>query len=449
MQVPRKKGLLYTVVSVVVIAVGTYLAINYAKGNYRLTQDGFSNQTGLLSANSLPTGAQVFVNDRLVTATNDTIYLEPGEYQVKIVKDGYSAWQKTLVLEPELVVQTNARLFPKAPGITPLTFTGVANISPSPDGQKILFYTATNSERRKNGLYILDLSENTLSLNKGSRQIAEDTTRIDLSGAQFIWAPDSTQLILIDNNQQLLLDANKLNDLDNMPDISFRSKQILTDWETEMHLREQQFLTKFPTQVIELVTQKAQNVYFSPDKKRLLYTATDSAQLDSDLVPALPAASTQIQQRQVEPGGIYVYDREEDRNFRVGTESDTKRQTIKKLLSLSSTTLPVSSSQSASTAANFASIQATDVQTSAANFRVYHSAIYSDTFQWHPDSRHLLFTDGSNVNVIEYDGTNTNTLYSGPFSKEFVYPWPNGSRLLILTSFSPDVPLNLYAVEIE
>lgn len=448
MQVPRKKGLLYTIISIIVIVIGTYLAINYAKGSYRLTQDGFSNQTGLLSANSFPTGAQVFVNDRLVTATNDTIYLEPGEYQVKIIKDGYSDWQKNLVLEPELVVQTNARLFPKAPGITPLTFTGVENISPSPDGQKILFYTSTNSERKKNGLYILDLSENTLSLSKGARQIAEDTTRVDLSGAQFIWAPDSTQLILINNDQQLLLDVNKVNNLDSMPDISFRSKQILTDWETEMHLREQQFLNKFPAQVVDLVTQKAQNVYFSPDKKRLLYTATNSAQLASDLVPALPAASTQPQQRQIEPGGIYVYDREEDRNFRVGTQSDTPKA-IKHLLSMSMPGQTISATQSATTSANFNSIQAKDIQTSATNFNVYHSAIYSNTLQWHPDSKHLLFTDGSNVDVIEYDGTNTNTLYSGPFSKEFVYPWPNGSRLLILTSFSPDVPLNLYAVEIE
>ena len=50
---------------------------------------------------------------------------------------------------------------------------------------------------------------------------------------------------------------------------------------------------------------------------------------------------------------------------------------------------------------------------------------------------------------MEYDTTNQTTLYSGPFTDEFVYPWPNGDRMVILTSFSPDTPQNLYALELK
>lgn len=89
--------ILYTVLSAIFILIGTVLAISYAKGNFRLTQDGFVKETGLLSANSYPTGAQVLIDDKLITATDDTIYLEPGSYQVKIVKDGYVPWEKNPV----------------------------------------------------------------------------------------------------------------------------------------------------------------------------------------------------------------------------------------------------------------------------------------------------------------------------------------------------------------
>ncbi len=50
---------------------------------------------------------------------------------------------------------------------------------------------------------------------------------------------------------------------------------------------------------------------------------------------------------------------------------------------------------------------------------------------------------------MEYDGQNRTTLYSGPFVNRFLYPWPDGSRLLIQTSFSPETPANLYAIELD
>ena len=449
MQISRHKGLLYTLFSIAVIAGGTYLAIKYAKGGYRVTDDGFYQNTGLLAVNSLPTGAQVFINDRLVTATDDTVYLEPKDYKVKIVKDGYSAWEKTLTLESELVTQTNARLFPSAPSITPLTFTGVENLSTAPDGQKILYYTASSSARKNNGLYILDLADNTLSFQKGPRQIAEDSSEIDLKNAQFIWSPDSSKLILIDRDRQFLIDITKNNDLDSLTDITFQSQQLLDEWEQEMLLREQQFLVKFPLEIVKIATQSANNVYFSPDKKRLLYTATQSAQISDELIPSLPAASTQQQERNIVAGGIYIYDREEDRNFRVGTASPSASLPTKHLLSIELKESDLLTTAGAATNSALNSLQAEDIQTTIQNFNVYHTSLYSDTFQWHPDSKHLFFTNENEIKVVEYDGTNTNTLYFGPFTKKFAYPWPDGSRLLVLTGFSPNVPLNLYAIELE
>ena len=66
---------------------GTVVMIRYAKG-YRPTRAGTIKGTGLLSANSFPTGAEVYINGKLTTATDNTLNLDPGDYQIELKKDG-------------------------------------------------------------------------------------------------------------------------------------------------------------------------------------------------------------------------------------------------------------------------------------------------------------------------------------------------------------------------
>lgn len=452
MKLKVNKKVVYTLLSAFFILIGTAVAIQYAKGNFRLTDQGFVQGTGLLSANSFPTAAEVYIDGKLVTATDDTVYLEPGEYQVEIVKDGHNSWKKTIQIEEQLVVQTNATLFPSAPSLNTLTFNGAKNISPSPDGQKIIYYSNSNSNDRKNGLYILELTNNPLSFQREPRQISDNSSNFDLNTAKFIWAPDSSEVMLLGEDRQVILDITKLNTLDLLSDITFRRKQILSEWEQEMYLRERENFSKFPPEIIEIATQSAKNVYISPDKKRLLYTATTDLELPTELIPPLPASSTQPQERTLSPGGIYVYDSEEDTNFRVGTQpeqtaSDSARIAEKMLIALDM--IDDNSPLLNASPSSFTTLQATTSAKTADNFNVYHSSIFAPTHQWFPDSKHLIFVENNSIKIMEYDNTNQTTIYSGPFSNEFVYPWPNGDRLLILTSFSPDSPQNLYALELK
>ncbi len=438
---------LYTVASAFFILIGTVVAIQYAKGNLRLTNDGLVRNAGLLAANSFPTGAEVMIDGKLATATDDTLYLEPGTYEIELIKDGYVPWKKTLNIEKELVTQTNARLFPSAASFSPLTFTGVTNISPSPDGQKILYYSDTATSERKNGLYVLELSTSALPIQRGPRQIAEDVDAFELENAAFIWSPDSSEVMLITPTREVLLVLDRLNDLVTLPDVSFRKREILTEWEEEMYVRERQFLTQFPLEVVTIATQSAKNVYISPDKKRLLYTATESARIPDTIVPPLPSTNQQPEERELIAGGIYVYDREEDKNFRVGTETLAPVFSEKQLL-VKNVFADTSLLRSASTSA-FASLQASTSAETADAFNTYHTPLFADTFQWFPDSKHLLFAEENTIKVMGYDSTNVTTIYSGPFGENFLYPWPDGNRLLIIASFSPDVPQNLYAIELK
>jgi hypothetical protein len=439
--------ILFSLLSAIIVIIGSYLVVQYANGNYRLTKQGLLPESGLLNANSFPTGAQVFIDGELTTATDVTLYLSPGEYLVEIVKEGYSLWKKTLQIEKELVTQTNARLFPTAPSLTPLTFTGAENILPSPDGRKIVYYTASASTQAKNGLYVLELNDSLMPFQKTSRQIAEDVPLYNLADALLIWSPDSTQLMVLAELKHLLIDVNQKNNLLNLPDINFRRNQVLSEWEEEIYLRERQYLVEFPEEIVQVATQSAKNAYISPDKKKLLYTATASANLPENLVPPLPSTSTQTENRKIEPEKIYVYDAEEDKNFLIGTETGENTAVVKGLLAddiLEKLPRTLLASPSA-----FTRLQGGNLAETVAKFNTYHNSLLINTLQWLPDSNHLVFVRNNHIEIIEFDGTNNTTIYSGPFAKNFLYPWPDGSRLVILTSFSPDSPKNLYSIELK
>ncbi len=451
----------YTAFSAVVILVGTMIAIQYAKGNFRYTQQGYVSSAGLLNANSFPTGAEVFIDDKLVTASDDTLYLEPKNYLVRIVKDGYSSWEKMLQIEPQLVTQTNAMLFPTAPSLTPLSFSGIQLLSPSPDGQKLLYFVASSSSQtNKTGLYVLDLSTssaaNIMGMQKSARQILE-TPAAGFTEPSFIWSPDSAEVLVSTSKSDWLIPTDRKSVFTQLTDIGWKKKTILAEWEYEMYLRDRQFFAKFPAEVLQIATQSAKNVYLSPDKKRMLYTATAAAELSPGLIPPVPAANTQPETRRLEPGKLYVYDREEDKNFLIANidQSVAASESADPILLMAekrllANDLDVSQPKTLTASESaFYTLQATSSAQTALNFSAYHSSLYINTLQWFPDSKHLLFVRDNKIEIMEYDGTNLTTLYSGPFTRSFTYPWPDGSRLLILTAFSPDSPLNLYAIELK
>ena len=65
--------------TLIFITGGTYLMIRYAQG-YRPTKTLTIRGTGLLSAGSFPSAAEVYIDGKLTTATDNTLNLNPGEY---------------------------------------------------------------------------------------------------------------------------------------------------------------------------------------------------------------------------------------------------------------------------------------------------------------------------------------------------------------------------------
>ena len=427
----RPPRLLITIIILIALAGGTTLAIKLAKG-YRpnLKQGGSLKGTGLLAANSIPKGASVFINDKLTTATDDTQNLPPGEYHVKIAKDGFISWEKTLQLEPELVTQTNARLFPSVPDLKPLTFSGAVNLTPSPDGQKIAFVVENATTDTKNGLYVIDLLDRPLGFKSDPRQITRASQKYDYAQAQLTWSPDSMEMVASfnldeDNEANLLLNATNFNDLTDIKDITARLPVILTEWHQELDKKQLERLHQLPDFMQEVATQSADLVFFSPDEDMLMYTATASAQIPEELIPSLPASSTQPEQRNLEPSNTYVYDLEEDKNFWISyTEIQSQE---------------------------FGTFTGSSELNQLSLLANRYSPLPKLNLQWFPDSRHIIKVHEDKIDIIEYDNTNHQTVYAGPFADGFAYPWPNGNRLIILASLNggSNLPPNLYSINLK
>lgn len=391
-----KRALLFSAVSLAILVV-SYLLIQLAKG-YR---PDFSRRTlkptGLLVATSIPDGAQVFVDGKLKSATNNTISLAPGEYDVEIKKDGFSTWKKHLQIEKELVVKTEAYLFPLVPDLKALTFTGALNPVLSPDGTRVV-YAVEGAEIEKNGLWILDLPDLPFGRIREPRQIVRSAPRgRNFAKADYLWSPDSKKILVSLGKENFLLDQGSLTPATALIDVSENLHIINRQWEDERSKREEQKLKKLPEELVEIIKNTTTDINFSPDETKILYTATGSATLKDELIPPVPAASTQEQERKLEPGQIYIYDIKEDRNFRIAEERK--------------------------------------------DFKVL----------WFPTSKHFLLVEPGKVQIIEYDAANLVTVYSGPFDDLYAFPWPNGNKILVLTLLSgeEDTLPNLYAVSLR
>jgi hypothetical protein len=71
--------------------------------------------------------------------------------------------------------------------------------------------------------------------------------------------------------------------------------------------------------------------------------------------------------------------------------------------------------------------------------------------RWFPTSRHLVIAMEGKIDILEYDRTNWVTVYAGPFIDGFMMPYPNGSRIIVLTNLNAGVSKypNLYTVNLR
>lgn len=70
---------------------------------------------------------------------------------------------------------------------------------------------------------------------------------------------------------------------------------------------------------------------------------------------------------------------------------------------------------------------------------------------WLPDSRHIILVEEGTISLIDFDGTNRAVIYAGNFKDNFVFPWPDSSRLVLISTFPTPTASepNLYGVNLR
>jgi len=407
------KRLIITLITIIGFILITTIIIALGRG-YRFNPKTKSFQsTGLLVSSSFPTGSQVFVDDHLVSATNSTIPLPPGTYNVKITKDGYIPWSKKLTIKGEVVTKADALLLPVAPELRPLTTTGALNPSLSSDGIKISYGVATSSAE-KQGIWILDLSDRPLSFQSTARQIVKDNEFIKYSQGKTYWSPDGKQILIQTEQNYYLLNTDVMND--NPEDTSLTIEFLIQSWIKEKTDKEEALFKTLKPKFQESIKESIKILSYSPDETKILYEATASAIIPEIITPPLIGTNSQPEERSIKEGNIYIYDAKEDKNFQIKQgEKQKEANPEDKNIVLD-----------------------------------YLNSLKTPEIQWLPDSQHIILVENKKINIVEYDGTNKSTLISAPFEDNFVFPFPNVTRLVILTTLNPSLTTpNLYSLSLR
>lgn len=418
----------------ILIIIASILIVFFARG-YRVNLETKDlKSTGLLVATSFPDGASVYIDGKLKTATNNTINLSPGEYNVKITKEGYIPWEKKLKVQGEIVTKTDAQLFPSTPDLRPLTSLGVIDPTLSPDGNKIAFFVK-NSETpatiSKDGIWILNIAERTLPLNPQSLQITRSNSSLNWSDSKLHWSPDSKEIIAVFPKESYLISSEEFNTIPT--NITNTINTTLEAWKEEKLLKEKRIIESLPLDFQNIASSSAKNLALSPDETKILYTATKEAVVPEIIKPPLLGINSQPETRNLKPGNTYVYDIKEDKNFEVFKAKPEP------------TPKPVKPTPSPKTKVTLPS------PTPSLEEKIADITNGKPLAFWLASSRHLVFIENNTVYTMEYDSANKQAIYGGPFEDSYLFPHQSGSKLIILTNYNKSLGStpNLYAINLK
>lgn len=438
--------LMFRILLAILFVIILTLLILFARGyRFNFTEKTIS-PTGILFASSSPQGAKIYLNGSLKGATNQNITLAPGRYDVEINKEGYTSWKSNLVVKGEVVTNAAATLFPLNPSLSPVTNLGVVKAQFFPDAEKVVIIadnpnSATESSSiidgsalEKNGIYVLDNASGPLSLLNRMRLLVGTSKfdpTIDLSQLQLEMAPDGSELLVTTQNNRGLPHKTYLLSTDTANQSLFettKSKQaIIAAWQKKQTERTEKILETFEKPFFDIALNSFDIVGFSPDETKVLYQSKINTSIPIIIKPRLIGTNQTEEVRDVTRGNLYVYDKKEDKNYEVSS--------IKyKVLRINETNSAASAKKKPSQLTNILDTK----------------YLILNTILWHPNSTQLIVKGSNDIAIFDFDGAHEQTVYSGPFEKDFLAVTGDG-KLLIITNLNPQRnPLpDVYAVGIK
>ena len=415
------KTLKPTAFRVLILAIFTLFLvgiIGYARG-YRLDfRKKLLTSTGILAVNSYPQAAKVYLKDssgtsRLQGATSINLNLSPGTYTVEIKKEGYTSFSKTVTLKGEIVQSVDALLFPINPSLSPLSNLGIVKAVQVDQTDSILLFTDTG-DPAKDGIYIYESGQKVLSFLPPLtplllKSALPNPDRLDFTKSNVTFSYDYKQAVI----DFTLTDGQTASYLISMStsnqqpfDVTGSTDTLFAAWEEERVKETNKILEALPEDMRKVASDSFHIVSVSPDETKILYKAKSPNNLPLVLNPPLIGANQNPENRNLVTDKMYVYDKKEDKNFRIENPNDQ---------------VPISK------------------QVPTLNVPL-----------WYPDSKHFVISGDKEISVIDYDGTNRQPVYSGPYEQEFVGVNSDG-KLLVLINLNPQANKfpDLYSVGIK
>jgi len=408
-----------------IIILGLFLVlltgvIAYARGYRFNLQEGTMTSTGIISINSTPRGAQVFINDELKGATDTNITLPFGQYDVEVRKEGYTSWSKTIALKGEVVVSLNAVLFSKNPSLTPLTNIGVNAIHSVGNTDKIILISETG-DVEQDGIYLFEPNTSPVSLFPPLkllllRSLVPDT--IDFTSATFVYGPRYRQAIAtfqyIDQPDTTISYLLSLADENGeLFEITNSVDELIAKWHEEKNKEMAKVIETLPKSFQPIATESFHIISVSPDEKRVMYLSKDNASLPLVIDPPLIGANQTKEHRDIKQGKLYVYDKKEDKNFLIPVEIP-----LDKTVFDSVQTTPPATDPEAITLGNLVD---EEISTAVLN-----------SVKWYPNSEYIAVNEDDTISILQYDGTNRETVYAGPFDQSYFGISPDWNLMVII-----------------
>jgi len=401
-----KIRLFFLLLTIIIVgSIGTFSSF-YARG-YRFNVSKFRFEpNGILVVKVDPTGSQILVNGDYKTNSDANISLAPGNYDISIKKDGFITWNKRITIEKEIVTEINVSLFKSVPSLSPVTLNGAINPIASSDYTKIVYFVPPlqNLSSEKTGLWIVENVNLPIGFSKDPRKITDG----NLINSFWKFSPDGNEILIESNQSVFLLNAGSFTPQNERVNIASKYEKTLEDWDKETSKKMESKLRSLPDELKTIFLLDTEAIEFSPDGKKMLYIASNSANLKEGLIKPLPGTSTQKEVRNIEKGKIYVFDTEEDKNFLI--ESDSEGFIVDGLIPDKPT----------------------------------------KRLAWFPNSNNLVLAEEGKISILDYDGTNKQEIYSGVYIAPYAFPFVSTEKIMILTNLGADSSTpNLYSLTIK
>lgn len=395
------KNLLNLALTLSSLLLITVLTLLYSEG-WRIDLRGQSGypqptvkKTGMLAVRSEPDGAKVYLNEELVTATDDTISsLQPGQYELRIEKEGFEIWEKEVSVYPELVTDITAVLVLQSPRLEPLTNTDVKAFALSTNQNNIAFLTANHEEP---GIWVLPLTGSPLNIfRNNTRLLVPDTANSKPSVGENVWWSKNDDELLVRMNETgyLLYKVDAAGNANPVPEAITNVQEVFDRWD-------QEWKTDFVDTKIEAidlqqdipewVKENALNstATWSPDEEKFFFTTPGENPNEAVL---------------------NVYNGEDP--------------------------LPVGEKR----------MYETLTVPNPENTKIY----------WYSDSYHLILVERTpntmdyyTISLVRIDGTNRTPIYTGALASDQAFPTPGGDKIVVLTWLKDRAQTNLYAISVR